>query len=109
MKYGISSLCSYREIKPKLLEKNPTLNSIEHQFKTVAYIACGEELPKMEFETVEEAINILATKYINDVYKIGTGKNTKTKIYYIIGENHDIIAILNYDKNVYMNKEIILW
>ena len=47
-------------------------------------------------------------KYINDVYKIGTGKDTETKIYYIICDNHDIIAILNYDKVVYMNKEIIV-
>lgn len=106
MKYGIGSLCSYGEINPKLLKKNPALNSIEHQFKTVAYIACGEELPEMEFETVEDAINALTTKYIDDVYKIGTGRDTKSKIYYIICENYDIIAILNYDKIVYMNKEI---
>jgi len=108
MKYGIDSIYGYGEINPKLLKKNPTLNSIEHQFKTVAHIAGGEELPKMEFETIEEALNILTTKYINDVYKTGTGKDTETKIYYIISDNHDIIAILNYDKVVYMNKETIV-
>lgn len=108
MKYGIDSICIYGEINPKLLKKNPALDSIEHQFKTVALVAGGEELPEMEFETIERAINALTTKYINDVYKTGTGKDTKTKIYYIICDNHDIIAILNYDKNVYTNKEIIL-
>ena len=103
MKYGIGSLCGYGEINPKLLEKIPSLNSIEHQFKTVAHIADGEELPEMKFETIEEALNILTTKYINDVYEIGTGKDAETKIYYVICDNHDIIAILNYDKVVYMN------
>ena len=105
MKYGISSICSYGEVNLKLLEKMPTLNSIEHQFKTVAHIADGEELPEMEFETIEDALNVLTTKYVDDVYKTGTGKDTETKIYYIICDNHDIIAILNYDKVVYMNKE----
>ena len=105
MRYGIDSICSYGEMNPKLLEKMTVLNFIEHQFKTITQIAGGEELPEMEFETIEEALNVLTTKYINDVYKTGTGKDTKTKIYYIIGDNHDIIAILNYDKNVYMNKE----
>ena len=108
MKYGIGSICSYGDVNPKLLEKIPALNSIEHRFKTIAHITGGEELPEMEFETIECAINVLTTKYIDDVYKTGTGKDAKTKIYYIICDNHDIIAILNYDKNVYMNKEIIV-
>lgn len=108
MKYGINSICGYGEINPKLLKKNTVLDSIEHQFKTIAHIACCEELPEMKFETVEEALNDLTTKCIDDVYKTGTGKDTKTKIYYIISDNHDIIAILNYNKNVYINKEIIL-
>lgn len=108
MKYGIGSLCGYGEINPKLLEKIPSLNSIEHRFKTVAHIASGEKLPEMEFETIECAINVLTTKYIDDVYKTGTGKDAKTKIYYIIADNYNIIAILNYDKIVYMNKEIVL-
>ena len=105
MRYGIDSICSYGEMNPKLLEKMTALNSIEHRFKTVALIAGGEELPEMEFETIECAVNVLTTKYIDDVYKTGTDKDTKTKIYYIICDNHDIIAILNYDKNVYMNNE----
>lgn len=108
MKYGIGSICSYGEVNPKLLEKMPTLNSIEHRFNTVAHIAGGEELPEMEFETIECAVNVLTTKYIDDVYKTGTGKDTKTKIYYITSDNRNIIAILNYDKVVYMNKEIIV-
>ena len=104
MRYGISSIHSYGEINPKLLKKNPALDSIKHQFKTIEHIAYCEELPEMEFETIEDALNTLTTKYIDDVYKTEIGKDAETKIYYVISDNHDIIAILNYDKNVYINK-----
>lgn len=102
MKYGIGSIWS--RSNPKLLKKIPL--STMNPFNRIAYIACCEDLPDMKFETITEAINALNTYYISEVYIKETDRGIETNIYYVIDQNHNLMAILNYDKTIIMNKEI---
>ena len=102
MKYGIGSIWS--RSNPKLLKKLP-LSTI-NPFNRIAYIACCEDLPEMKFETITEAISALNDEYVDKAYIKETDKGVETNICYIIDQNHNLIAILNYDKTIIMNKEI---
>ena len=62
-----------------------------------------EELPTMEFNNLKSAIKALKKRYINKIYTKNVRNGIETLLCYIIDENHNIIAALNYDKTVILN------
>ena len=99
MKYGIGSV--WNCINPKISSKELATNP----FDRIAYMACFEELPEMKFGTIEDTINALNDVYINDVYIRTTDDGVEVNVYYVIDQNRNLIAILNYDKNIIMNEK----
>ncbi len=99
MKYGIGSICD--RIHPKMariLNGNPFVN--------IAYIACCDSLPEMKYDNFEDAIHNLKEIYINEAYIKETEKDIETKVFYVIDERHNLLAILNFNKQLIINEHI---
>lgn len=63
-----------------------------------------EELPTMEFDNLDSATNALKERYSDKIYTKNVNDGTEVLLCYIIDNDYNIIAALDYDGNVIMRK-----
>lgn len=59
-----------------------------------------EELPEMEFETLEAAVEAMIERYADKIYIKEVYRGKETVICFIVDSDYNIAAALNYDKTV---------
>ena len=63
-----------------------------------------EDLPEMEFENIVEATNALKERHTNELYVKNVRNGTEVLLCYIINEDYDVVAALDYDGKVITNE-----
>lgn len=99
LKYGITTLNGYMSYSHSegiiAVQKRltPEQNLLFDQ-----WIVCCEELPEMEFDTLEAAVEAMKERYADKLEPVESESGTWTLSCYVLDSNHNLVAAMNKDK-----------
>ena len=77
----------------------------EQQLLGAQWIVCCEELPEMEFDTLEAAVEAMTERYGDKLQPVESERGTWTLSCYVLDSNHNLVAAMNKDKTCIFTQE----
>lgn len=97
--YGIETVTGFGPCSQSKKRKRKPL-PIAFTLWELQWIADCEELPEMEFDTLESAVEAMIERYADKLEPVEKELGTETLKCFIVDSHHNLVAFLNRDKTV---------